>query len=120
VVPADQRSRFSPFRVLSGVWSAAIAMACSPLLAQPIPGLISLECRLADGPWQQCQMQVEQVGAHWLLLVAGQRIEFRHDQRGSVTMLAPTGGWRPVSSRWSADTSLCWDGVCARGDIPLD
>jgi hypothetical protein len=25
-----------------------------------------------------------------------------------------------VSSRWEDRNSLCWDGVCARGDIPLD
>jgi hypothetical protein len=88
--------------------------------AQPLPGVVNLECRLAEGPWQKCQMQVQQVGAHWFLVVGDQRIEFRHDQRGSVTMLQPPSGWRPVSSRWEADTSLCWDGVCARGDIPLD
>jgi len=25
-----------------------------------------------------------------------------------------------VESRWAADTSLCWDGICALGPIPLD
>jgi hypothetical protein len=25
-----------------------------------------------------------------------------------------------VNSRWIESSSLCWDGVCARGDIPLD
>lgn len=102
------------------IWAMGLLMACAGLQARPIPGRISLECRLADGPWQACTMQVEQLGAHWYLLVGGDRIEFRHDGRGSVTMLKPSVGWRPVNSRWLEDTSLCWDGVCARGDIPLD
>ncbi|HYP04019.1 MAG TPA: hypothetical protein VER57_05660, partial [Cyanobium sp.] len=63
---------------------------------------------------------VQQVGSHWFLLVGEQRVEFRHDGTGAVRMQKNTGGWRPVSSRWNEDTSLCWDGVCARGDIPLD
>jgi hypothetical protein len=25
-----------------------------------------------------------------------------------------------VSSRWDDQNKLCWDGICARGDIPLD
>jgi hypothetical protein len=98
----------------------ALAMAALDLQAHPLPGLVPLECRLDAGPWQNCQMQVEEIGAHWFLVVGGQRIEFRHDGRGSVTMQKPSGGWRPVSSHWQEDTSLCWDGVCARGDIPLD
>jgi hypothetical protein len=102
------------------IGTVGLILCCARGQADPLPTLVSLECRLADGPWQACQMQVEQVGAHWYLIVGGQRIEFRHDGRGSVTMLKPSGGWQPVDSRWSPDTSLCWDGVCARGDIPLD
>jgi hypothetical protein len=30
------------------------------------------------------------------------------------------GNWRDVEGRWAADTSLCWDGICALGPIPLD
>jgi hypothetical protein len=92
-------------------------LACAGLAA-PILS-IPLECRLGEGPWRNCSMQVEQIGAHWTLIVEGERYEFRHDGRGSVRMLSAGEGWRPVSSRWE-DTSLCWDGVCARGDIPLD
>jgi hypothetical protein len=29
-------------------------------------------------------------------------------------------GWRPVTAHWHDDTNLCWDGICARGDLPLD
>lgn len=97
----------------------------SPLRAQDAGGsnrggTISLECRLASGPWQPCQMQVEQMGAHWWLLIAGQRLEFRHDGRGQVRMQRGRETWRQVNSSWGEDASLCWDGVCARGDIPLD
>jgi hypothetical protein len=120
VVPSLQWSRREPLGCLIVLWAIVLGMPWATLQAQPVPGLISLECRLADGPWQTCQMQVDQLGAHWYLLVGGERIEFRHDGHGKVTMLRPSGGWRPVNSRWLEDTSLCWDGVCAKGDIPLD
>jgi hypothetical protein len=80
---------------------------------------IPLECRLGAGPWQQCRMRVEEMGAHWFLLVGDRRIEFRHDGSGTVTM-GEGGQSRPVTSRWLEDRSLCWDGTCARGEIPLD
>jgi hypothetical protein len=80
---------------------------------------LPLECRIAQGPWQPCRMRVEQVGTHWFLLIGEQQVEFRHDGRG-VVQLRHQGAWRPVTSRWVANTSLCWDGYCARGDIPLD
>jgi len=83
-------------------------------------GAVALQCRLAGGAWQPCQMQVERVGSHWWLLIGGQKLEFRHDGRGQVTMQRGNGDWRQVDSRWGDDASLCWDGVCARGDIPLD
>ena len=86
----------------------------------PTPQAIPLECRLEQGPWQTCRMEVVSIGSQWSLVVGGQRWEFRHDGRGSVTMRHGAGSWRPVSSRWEDSNSLCWDGVCARGDIPLD
>jgi hypothetical protein len=102
---------------------AAVAMAASTLAAaqaQTAPVLIPLQCRLGTGLWQDCRMQVEEMGGHWWLLIGSQRVEFRHDGRGSVTMQQDNSGWRAVSSRWQEDTSLCWDGVCAKGEIPLD
>jgi hypothetical protein len=81
--------------------------------------LIPLQCRLGQGPWQDCQMRVEQLGAHWFLLIGGRRIEFRHDGQGAVTM-QEQGRTREVTSRWGEDQTLCWDGTCARGEIPLD
>jgi hypothetical protein len=44
----------------------------------------------------------------------------RLDQRGSLRMQEPGSRWREVDSRWIESSSLCWDGICARGDIPLD
>jgi hypothetical protein len=37
-----------------------------------------------------------------------------------VTMRRDDGPWRQVSSRWEQPGDLCWDGLCARGPIPLD
>ena len=66
-------------------------------------------------------MEIRSIGVEWQLLIGGRRISFRHDQRGSMRMLEPgSSSWREVDSRWIEPSSLCWDGVCARGDIPLD
>ena len=100
--------------------SLAVGLVVLGAASLAAPLSIPLECRLGEGPWRHCSMQVEQIGIHWTLVVEGERYEFRHDGRGSVRMLSSGEGWRPVSSRWNEDTSLCWDGVCARGDIPLD
>jgi hypothetical protein len=84
------------------------------------PSGIALECRRGKGPWRRCRMQVREVGAHWFLQIGAERLEFRHDGSGTVRMHSDREGWRQVHSHWGEDTSLCWDGVCARGDIPLD
>lgn len=86
---------------------------------------LNLRCRLAEGPWQDCQMQVQDVGRRWSVAVAGQRLLFRHDGRGTVLMWRLPGTWVPVETRWVSgsggmDPALCWDGLCALGPIPLD
>lgn len=82
---------------------------------------IPLQCRLAGGSWQPCRMAVIELGSHWILQIGTQRLEFRHDGRGAVTVQSGTGQiWRPVSSRWEGARDLCWDGVCTRGPLPLD
>ncbi len=81
---------------------------------------VPLECRLGQGPWLPCAMEVRKIGEDWQLVIGDRRIGFRHDQRGAILMQHPGGGWRLVDSRWIEDSGLCWDGVCARGDIPLD
>jgi hypothetical protein len=89
----------------------------SPLAARL---LVPLQCRLAAGAWQNCAMRVERLGEHWWLELGRRRIEFRHDGHGGMAMRWPGGPWQSVNSRWNSDGSLCWDGICARGAIPLD
>lgn len=87
-----------------------------PVLSQEVP----LQCRLGSGPWRPCRMEVQDMGLHWFLQIGTQRIEFRHSGDGAVRMQKGEGPWQPVTAVWRPDTSLCWDGLCARGDIPLD
>ena len=47
------------------------------------------------------------------------RIDFRNDGSGTVQMLDSTG-WLPIETSWIAGPALCWNGLCAQGDIPLD
>lgn len=74
-------------------------------------------------------MEVEQPGVRWTLVVGQRRISFRHDGSGIVRMQDPErrsqGGpidrnWIPVETFWIAEPALCWNGVCAQGDFPLD
>jgi len=106
---------------LAGPLEPATARAAQAKAEAPMPHrTISLECRLGHGAWQPCQMEVVAIGQHWFLVMGSRRLEFRHDGRGSVTMHGAGEGWRPVTSRWEQPQDLCWDGICARGAIPLD
>ena len=88
--------------------------------AVPLP-LVPLECRLDAGAWSRCTMEVVRLGEHWWIRAGDQRIEFRHDGKGGITMRRAAGSpWQAVTASWSAEAALCWDGVCARGAIPLD
>lgn len=98
-----------------------LLMLSAPALAAVAgPGSVPLQCRIAGTSWQPCRMDVDEVGVRWRLVIGRQRLEFRHDGRGGVTMQSGDGAWRAVSSRWQPEGELCWDGVCARGDLPLD
>lgn len=86
---------------------------------------IALRCREGSGPWRDCSLLVEQLGVRWSLLLGDQRLEFRHDGSGAVTMqrpspVDPSPAWIPVKARWTNDPALCWNGVCAQGELPLD
>lgn len=87
---------------------------------QKLPLRVPLRCRLDGGAWRDCQMVVVQMGALWQVVLGREQFGFAHDGRGQVRMRRGQGAWIPVEARWSADASLCWDGLCARGDIPLD
>ena len=86
----------------------------------PPPQTIPLECRLGEGAWQPCTMTVVQLGEHWWLQVGSQRLEFRSDGRGSVSLRSGESQPRAVQPVWDQDQALCWDGVCAKGNLPLD
>jgi hypothetical protein len=107
-----------------GIWLLALGALFLPLSShpsgwaqslQPIP----LECRIDEGPWQSCRMEVLHLGRHWFLQIGPERFEFTHDGTGQVR-LGKNGVWTEVTPRWAEDQSLCWGRVCARGEIPLD
>lgn len=100
---------WSPLTLLTP-WEHTLAQ-----MLQPIP----LECKVGDGAWQTCQMEVKELGRHWFLVIGQQSLEFRHDGTGRVLM---DGRGRPVvvAPQWGPDQSLCWGSICARGDLPLD
>ena len=74
MVPSLRRFLLDPLCHHLLAWSMGLSVACAALPAHSLPGLVPLQCRLADGPWQDCHMQVEELGLHWFLLVGGQRI----------------------------------------------
>jgi hypothetical protein len=98
----------------------APALPVPPIQAPIAAQTIQLHCRLAQGAWQPCTMTVERIGEHWWLQVGEERLEFRSDGRGAVSLLDRTGIARSVQPVWAADQALCWDGICARGELPLD
>ncbi|MEB3207503.1 MAG: hypothetical protein VKK63_01140 [Synechococcus sp.] len=117
-------SRCAP--VLPGVLLVALG-TLSGLPAHGQSAALPLRCRLEMGPWQPCAMVVEQPGERWAIQVAGRRIAFQHDGRGTVTMQDPalgrpghTNGWIPVQTTWIDGPALCWNGVCTQGEFPLD
>lgn len=104
-------------------WSVGVAIAT---LMASVPAYsqrtlqVPLECQLRQGQWQPCWLTIIEVGQRWWLDVGGQRIEFRSDGRGSVTLRDAQGNSRLVQPVWTTQQALCWDGVCAKGDLPLD
>ena len=83
-------------------------------------GPVDLECSLDQGPWHPCQMRVQQVGELWQLQFSDELIRFQHDGQGHVRMRRGVRDWITVQPLWREDSALCWDGVCARGELPLD
>lgn len=111
-----------PLAVLT-VWIALAWSSVAPLRAEtalPAPQRYPVRCRLAGGPWAACVMTIEQLGERWWLELGGKRVEFRHDGKGTVQMQRLPGQWQTVKSQWSDDQALCWDGICAKGQFPLD
>ena len=89
--------------------------------AQPqAPLRLPVQCQLSGGPWQQCTMTIQRAGEHWWLQVGAQQLEFRSDGRGQISLKEPSGLTRVVYPRWAEQQALCWDGICAKGEFPLD
>ena len=92
----------------------------SPLVLGPCSGASALFQLPA---WQPCAMVVEAGGGlisiRWTIVLGPRRIDFRQDGSGMVQMRA-SAAWLPVETTWIDGPALCWNGVCAQGDIPLD
>ncbi|WP_255441005.1 hypothetical protein [Synechococcus sp. HK01-R] len=89
--------------------------------ANPAPLRIDLECNRNGGGWQTCQMRVVRIGEEWWLDLPDRQLHFRHDGSGRMRLRdSSKAGWQPVEARWVAERTLCWDGICARGNLPLD
>lgn len=124
--PLPWCSRWGFARAL-GFWLACVSVGMTLLLAAGcLVGAraqaltVPLQCRLGTGPWQPCRMQIQAVGERWWLQIGSERIEFRHGGDGNVRMQRGGGTWQPVDSSWQGDSSLCWDGICTKGSLPLD
>ncbi len=86
---------------------------------------VALKCQLDGGAWQACLMQVQDIGRAWRIEMGRETLLFRHDGGGAIAMKQHGRPWRLVQTRWiavpaSAQSALCWDGLCALGAVPLD
>lgn len=110
----------------TGAWagmafSAGVVLWGLSAQAQPqAPLRLPVQCQLSGGPWQQCTMTIQRAGEHWWLQVGAQQLEFRSDGRGQISLREPSGLTRVVYPRWAEQQALCWDGICAKGEFPLD
>ena len=92
-------------------------------LAAPAKPAVSLpvECKQQDQVWQHCRYESDQPGKSWRLAFDDKTVRFHHDGSGLMKMqLNDNGDWTAVQARWIAEQTLCWNNVCARGEIPLD
>ena len=110
-------SRLKPLPVLV-LASMALAAQASAQAREPFS--VPLECQLESGGWHPCTMTVERIGEHWWLQVGQRRFDFRHDGQGRIELQEASGPPREVSPSWSSQQALCWDGVCTKGNLPLD
>ena len=111
---------------------AALIRALSPLAvlttaalgtaAPALPAIsVSMECRRQHQDWRICRFESDQQGASWQLAFEDRTVRFRHDGSGRMRMqLNDDSAWTSVQPRWIAERTLCWNEICARGEIPLD
>ena len=106
-------------RVVPTLVLMSLGLTCSvngqPQLSLP------MECRQQKQAWQPGRYESEQPGARWRLAFQNHTVHFRHDGTGLMHMqMGDQATWTTVQARWIAEGTLCWNDVCARGDIPLD
>ena len=89
-------------------------------LARPAVN-VPVECRQQHQEWQNCRYESDHSGSSWQLAFENKTVRFHHDGSGRMKMqLNDNGDWTGVQARWIAERTLCWNDVCARGEIPLD
>ncbi|WP_186537717.1 hypothetical protein [Synechococcus sp. BIOS-E4-1] len=97
--------------------AAGLGMAAPARPAVSVP----VECRQQHQEWQNCRYESDQPGRSWQLAFENNTVRFYHDGSGRMKMqLNDNGDWTGVQARWIAERTLCWNDVCARGEIPLD
>lgn len=109
--------------LISALTPAALLITAGLGLAAPARPVLSLpvECRQQHQDWQNCRYESDQPGRSWQLAFPNKTVRFDHDGSGRMRMqLNENGDWTGVQSRWIAERTLCWNDVCARGEIPLD
>lgn len=80
-----------------------------------------IECKDMTDVWMPCEITIETIGKAWWLNFSDQKFSFQHDGSGEVSMKgSKEQNWKKVQARWVSNKTLCWDQVCARGEIPLD
>ena len=108
----------SVFRIQ--LWTAVLLLVGSSA-GGGLAAAASMRCRIAQQAWSPCRMVASSPGERWVLTWNQQRVEFIHDGSGQMMMRVRQGeSWREVEPFWTADHSLCWGSVCARGAIPLE
>ena len=97
--------------------AAGLGMAAPARPAFSVP----IECRQQHQERLNCRYESDQPGRSWQLAFENKTVRFHHDGSGHMKMqLNNNGNWTGVQARWIAERTLCWNDVCARGEIPLD
>ena len=109
--------------LIRSVSQASVLLAAGLGLAAPAQPAVSVpvECRQQHQSWQDCRYESDQPGTSWQLAFENTTVRFHHDGSGRMKMQRNgNSNWTGVQARWVAERTLCWNDICARGEIPLD
>ena len=109
--------------LIRSVSQASVLLAAGLGLAAPAQPTVSVpvECRQHHQAWQDCRYESDQPGSNWQLAFESTTVRFHHDGSGRMKMQRnDKNNWTGVQARWVAERTLCWNDICARGEIPLD